>query len=592
MVILGINASHCATSCVLVDGEIKACVSEERLTRQKNHRGVPVLATKEALRISGLTPEDVDSVVLGFSDPKQNSCYSSLEQAVRVDSKNRGLTSMILEGVWFIKENLLTKFPQSGRFYNMLTTLYYKSFVDPAKNDEVLSSFESKLKIPREKITALEHHWAHAYAPYYSCPNYSAKPRLIMVLDGQGDGLSASVYVAKKGKVTRISETPSGSSLGDIYSFVTGYLGMKMGEHEYKVMGLSGYANQKYVDTIYKRLKKLIWVNSDLSFSAKVYTCVLYKIIPELLINERFDNISGAAQKLAEDLMVEWVKKAVKKTGIHDIVAGGGVFMNVKANQKIAELSEVASFFVMPSCADESTAIGAAYWGYHEARKNDPSLPDSKPLRDLYLGGEFTDRDIAKEVGKRKYKKYSVKKTREIEKTVAKLLCDGKVVARFAGRMEWGARSLGNRSILAHPSNLEAIRVINEQIKSRDFWMPFAPSMLDKSVDKYIKNPKNVDAPYMIITFDSTDLGRDKFKAAMHQYDATMRPQVVYKDWNPPYWKLIREFEKLTGIGGVLNTSFNLHGYPIVYTPQDALYVFENSGLTYLALGNYLVSKK
>ena len=592
MVILGINANHCATACILVDGEIKACVSEERLTRVKNQRGVPILAAKEALSILGLTPSDVDSVIIGFKDPKINSCYSSLAQAARVDSKNRSLASFMLEGVWFLKENLLTKIPQSGTFYNKVVSQYYKYFVDQGKKEEVLSTIENKLKIPREKVTTLEHHLAHACAPYYSFPKYSAKPRLVLTLDGQGDGLCATVSVAKNGKITRISETPAGASLADVYSFVTGYLGMKMGEHEYKVMGLSGYANKKHIEKIYKKFKDLIWVNPDLTFSAKSYTCVLYKVIPSLLINERFDDISGAIQKLTEDLMVEWVRKAIKKTGIHDVMAGGGVFMNVKASQKIAALPEVASLYVMPSCGDESTAIGAAYWAYNEAKKKDNTLPDIKPLKDLYLGREFSDQEIARELTRQKSKKFVVKKIKNIEKTIARLLKDGEVVARLAGSMEWGARSLGNRSILADPSNLNVVRVINEQIKSRDFWMPFAPSMLKEKAGKYVVNPKKIDAPYMIISFDSTDLGKQKFKAAMHQYDFTLRPQFVDKSWNPSYWKVIKEFEKLTGIGGVLNTSFNLHGYPIVYTPGDAMYVFKNSDLRYLALGNYLVSKK
>jgi len=165
-------------------------------------------------------------------------------------------------------------------------------------------------------------------------------------------------------------------------------------------------------------------------------------------------------------------------------------------------------------------------------------------------------------------------------------------VARVKGRMEWGARALGNRSILANPSNIDLVMILNEQMKDRDFWMPFAPSILSERADDYLINPKKVEAPYMILSFDTTLLARSHLKAALHPYDFTCRPQIVSKDWNPVYYDLLKHFEALTGIGGVLNTSFNLHGYPIVLGPKEALYAFEHSGLEYLALENYLVTKQ
>ena len=340
---------------------------------------------------------------------------------------------------------------------------------------------------------------------------------------------------------------------------------------------------------ILDKLKTILWVNPDLTFSAKIHSSMFHQILPKFFAYERFDNVAAAVQTLTEDLLCEWVDMAIKKTNIADIICTGGVFMNVKANQKLAELPSVKSFYVFPSCGDESTAFGAAYYGYIMKSKQD-ILP-IKPLEQLYLGGEFSDEDIKEQINKSKGKNFKVKFTRNIENEIASLLAEGKIVARFAGRMEWGARALGNRSILAHPSRQELVYKINDQIKSRDFWMPFAPSILDRDFAKYLKIKKKMAAPYMAITFDSTDKGKENFKAAMHPYDFTIRPHIVYKDWNPSYYKLIEEFKRLTGIGGILNTSFNLHGYPIVYTPEDALYVFENSNLRHLAIGSFLVSK-
>jgi carbamoyltransferase len=176
------------------------------------------------------------------------------------------------------------------------------------------------------------------------------------------------------------------------------------------------------------------------------------------------------------------------------------------------------------------------------------------------------------------------------EREVADLLAAGEVVARFDGRMEFGARALGNRSILANPSDLRVVRLINDMIKSRDFWMPFAPSILDYAGSRYVHNPKRLRYPYMIMAFDSNGETQD-FQAAMHPYDGTVRPQEVYRDWNPGYYGLIQEFERRTGKGIILNTSFNLHGFPIVSSPAQALDVFTQSGLPHLALGHFLLSK-
>ncbi len=184
-----------------------------------------------------------------------------------------------------------------------------------------------------------------------------------------------------------------------------------------------------------------------------------------------------------------------------------------------------------------------------------------------------------------------VEEVADIELRIARLLAAGHVVARFKGREEFGARALGNRSLLADPSNPDVIKIINNMIKCRDFWMPFATSMTDEQAKNGLVNPKNIASPYMILTFDSTDLISD-YKAGAHPYDLTVRPQVVYSDWNPDYYRLINYFQDISGKrGGVLNTSFNLHGFPLVSTPTDALDVFERSGLNYVAIENHLVSK-
>lgn len=583
MVILGINPSHLSTACLLIDGKIIACISEERFSRVKNQAGLPKEAIKACLELGKIKINDVDLMVLSFKDPMINTGF-----AMHSENKTKTFGQTITSIAWQTKEWLLANFPSSRGSYEKLVNSVHNILWNKKLEQTFLAEVEDEIGIPKEKVVKADHHTAHAYAAYYSSADYYKKTKLVLTLDAMGDGLCSTVSVSNNGKLRRIAQTKAGNSLGDIYAYVTSYLGLKRGEHEYKVMGLAPYASSEHGEKVYNRLKELIWVNKNLTFSSKIFTHVIYKKLDDYLKNERFDNISYGVQKLTEELFKLWVQKSITKTGIRDVVCGGGVFMNVKANQLISQLKEVKSLYVMPSAGDESTAIGAAYYGYLLKTRKYSSI---QPLGPLYLGKSYSDEQILKVLKNPKYKKLKIEKPDDIEKKVAKLLSENNIVARFKNRAEWGARALGNRSILANPASYQLVREINEQIKSRDFWMPFAPSILSERLLKYTVNPKKVPVPYMIMTLDSTDLGKKYLVGAMHQYDQTLRPQEVYKDWNPTYWKLIHEFEKLTGIGGVLNTSFNLHGYPIVETPDDALYVLQKSGLKYLALGSFLISK-
>jgi carbamoyltransferase len=263
--------------------------------------------------------------------------------------------------------------------------------------------------------------------------------------------------------------------------------------------------------------------------------------------------------------------------------------MNVKLNKRIQEMPEVEQAWFLPSCGDESNPLGALYTRALELKQT------VKPLPNLYLGIGYSKDVLRKFIEQHHLKdRYQVSDHEDIEETMAGLLAKGDVVARFSGRCEWGARSLGNRAILAHPSHLESFFTVNDLIKARDFWMPFAPTVLDSWANRYLEgyNPTKVKAPHMITAFKATPLGVQHLRAAMHQGDFTIRPQVLEKEVNPDYYRLLQAFEGRTGVGGVMNTSFNLHGYPLVASPEQALMTFENSGLQHLALGSFLISKK
>jgi carbamoyltransferase len=304
---------------------------------------------------------------------------------------------------------------------------------------------------------------------------------------------------------------------------------------------------------------------------------------------ERFDNICGAVQMWLEENVMKWVQYWINKTGIRYVTLSGGTFMNVKAAKKVYELPELEHVFVVPSSGDESTTIGALFYG------NWSLLPNIciKPVTDLYLGRVFSDEYTERYLETVK-DRYEWEKLDEdsMAKKAACMLADNIIVARCCGREEWGARALGNRSIMCNAAYYKNINILNQYIKSRDFWMPFTPSILEEDINLYIKNPKNMQVPYMCITFDSTEKAQREIPAALHPRDLTVRPQAVSATWNPGYYKIISEFKNITGVSGILNTSFNLHGEPNVGSPEDAIHTLDNSRLEYVIIGSFLVHKK
>jgi carbamoyltransferase len=587
MLILGIHFGHNATAVLLKDGIVLGCVSEERFNGIKNYTGFPYASIEYLLKEFNLKKTDIDYAVL----PYMNAAPIFGSEEKKKDLSSRLLTLIyypvsIIRSIWGNIEYYLPVLrPISLFFYKLCVDLGARLTIK--KQMDYIASF---LGIDRSKVLSYDHHLCHGVSAYYGSA-YNKEDAIILTLDGEGDKLCATVSEIRNGELKRLSETPIGNSLGWIYMDVTRYLGMKPGEHEYKVMGLAPYAKSYGINKVYQKIKDIITLDpkDQLAFKSKFDTHHTYKYLTKAMVGFKFDDISGAFQKLVEDLITLWVKTAIKKTGLKTVTVAGGVFMNVKANLRIAEIDEVEKFFVFPSAGDESSVIGAAYQCYIDNSKD----KDIESINNLYWGPKFTNNEIEQFIKDNGYdKKYKVEKLDNIAQKAAQLLSEDKILARVSGRMEWGARALGNRSILANPKDSDNVRLINEQIKMRDFWMPFTPSILKERELDYIINPKGIDSKFMAITFHSTKLAQKDLRAAMHAYDFTIRPQLVDEGYNPEYYKLIKEFEKITGIGGVLNTSFNIHGMPMVRGPKEALEAVENSGLEYLILEDYLISKK
>lgn len=595
MRLLSIHCGHTSTVALLEDNKVVAAISEERLRRIKNYSGFPykALAWIKETYVKGAP---IDLVVLPSTDPAFYFSRGSYEKNLISSPLISKITS-VFGGGKSDKEKIrhspvvsfiVRLFPFAIRWYSNFIYLYIR--LNRRKYQNLITAEVSKIVgISKEAVVFEDHHEMHAAATLFNLDH--KKPWLVFTCDGYGDSLCATVSKYEHGALTRLAATKQRSSLGMLYAHTTRYLGMKSNEHEFKVMGLAPYAKEKHVGIIVKKLRQLIKLDekNPLVFRSSKNLMNAASYINELYQGHRFDSIAGAVQKRTEELLTEWVTKAVEKTGIKNVALSGGVFMNVKASMNIYKLPAVSDIFVMPSAGDESLVFGGLFTGYRRLMK---SKENPKPIADLYLGNEFSDKDIQAFIKEKKLEsKYKVTKMSKPHAEVAKLLAGGQVVARFNGRMEWGARALGNRSILAHPSKPDTIRIINELIKDRDFWMPFTPSILESEEGRYIKNPKRIPAPYMCLAFESTEEAQKDLPAALHPYDFTMRPQVVYKSWNPTYHALISEFKKLTGVGGILNTSFNLHGEPNVCSLEDAVRTLEESGLKYLALGSYLLAK-
>lgn len=580
MYILGISPDHNATAAILKDGKIIACVSEERFNRIKNYFGIPKKSIEFCLEFAGITANDLDLVVVASKTPPPIGSHTTNSKNTQVYSLLKLVQNTLIEKVeWRVPAMRMVD--ELG--YAFASKVLQKSI---EKNRRIRISED--VNVSREKIVFVDHHLCHGLTALFGAPFIKAgiKDILVFTADAEGDGLSATVSIYKDEILKRISKTSQNNSVGGFYSAITQYLGMKPGEHEYKVMGLAPYASAKGVERIFNIIKDWILVDhQNLEFKTIVNSHTFVKLCQEKLKMERFDYIAGAAQKLLEVRLLEWIEAAIKKTGTKSVVAAGGVFMNVKLNKLIANSTYVGNFFVFPSCGDESNAFGTCYFGYKKL--NPTSNPE--PVKDLYLGPGFEATRISRLV--RKIKKVKVSKPKNIESEIAKLLSKGEIVARFEGRSEWGARALGNRSILADPSNIKVVEQINKMIKNRDFWMPFAPIILDEDKDKYLKYLDKAVGYYMMMAYETREDRRDDLAASLHPYDKTARAQILQKEFNPGLWEIINQFKKLTGRGVLLNTSFNIHGEPIVGSPEDAIDVLKRSGLKVLSLGPYILNK-
>ncbi|MBW7912616.1 MAG: hypothetical protein H3C54_02680 [Taibaiella sp.] len=584
--ILAINAGINSSVGLFKDGRPVICVEEERINRVKNWFGFPDQALQYLLSEKYFNPKDLtdiaicDEVVNDISREKFYRRYDYHYNYGKLLAYNIKLERTKLD----IKNKL-----KSAGLYKSYVQARQEQSEDKSYHKELYNKIAS-YGLDILKIIHVEHHLCHAASAYYGLATDINEPYLVFTLDGGGDNLRSTVSIGKKGNIERKS-AGNEYSVGNIYSAITHHLGFRSHEHEYKLMGLAPYVNQDYAEKykgFFEHYLKL--VNDDTEFANPYFInhSVFFAEVIKNLTGSRFDNIAAGLQAFTEEIVVRWVKGNIRKYGIKKILCSGGVFMNVKLNKLLSQLPEVEYIDVFPSCGDESNIFGAAFHVHNSKYNKACSLLSS------YTLGPAPSNDLTTAL--EKYKGHiTIEQSDSIYESVAAMLSDNMIVAHCSGNMEFGARALGNRSILANPSQMQNINKINKSVKKRDFWMPFAPAMLWEDAHTMINIPSSLaqqGSPYMMFAFDTKVNMRDNIICGIHQADFTARAQTVTQEKHPALHAIIKAFKAKTGTPCVLNTSFNLHGYPIVTNTKQAVEVLLNSEIDVLVIDNYIIRRK
>jgi carbamoyltransferase len=558
MIALGINYSqmHDSAACLVRDGEVVFAVAEERISRAKHDARFPQNAIRACLDFARVKAEQLDEVCFGWQVPgaafrHDLKCYASGKMPA---TYLNGLNSTL---------HFISMWHQGGG----------------AKR------FRQVFGATKARMRFVGHHLAHAISGYaYSGFEEAA----VVVMDGRGAWEATSIWHGRNGRLEHLLTIPFPDSIGYFYSEFTEYLGFQRNSDEWKVMGLAPYGKagvdlRAFIEpeaTPYKVHARKLVANGAEHFAEMTRLFGPCRE-PESELDERHKDVAYAVQDACELAMMSVVKMAIEKTKCHNICLAGGVALNSKANGKIAASGIVDKIFVQPAASDDGVALGAALAPYLESGS---SLP-MRAMRHAYLGPEFDDENI--ETALRTYKlKYT--RLTDAAATAAELLSNGKILGWFQGRMEFGPRALGSRSILADPRDPEMNAKVNNAVKFREWWRPFAPSMKKEAAGEYLESAG--DSPFMILTAQVRPEKRAVIPSVTH-VDGSARPQTVEKEINPLYWRLIDEFGKRTGVPVIMNTSFNLRGEAIVHTPTDAIRTFFSSGMDALVIGSFLVEK-
>ena len=560
MIILGICSGHNSGASVLIDGKLISSVEEERISRIKNDGGYPHQAIAEALSIAGITAHDVETVAIA------------------------GLT------VWeqkAMRDRILKHDVRLAKAEPIIKKCYWKHRVE----------WYRRLFNPHPKPTGVlalkpsqtvEHHLSHAASAYYAS-SFGNERVGVITLDGSGDYSWGSVWIGENGKLQEILHLPYLYSIGLLYASVTNYLGFVAGRHEGKVLGLAAFGNpEPLLSRLLEHTNMNDWESLFDATLARVPLRPLTKIgatvISNLCQDLQKEDVAAGLQAYTEKVICAWIQEQVFKLKVTKLALAGGVFSNVKLNQRILALPGIENIYVHPNMGDGGLATGAAFEVH--SRLCGGLQPELAPV---YLGTEINREKAFAALTKAGI---AYDEPENLAQTVGRLLADGKVVARADGRMEYGPRALGNRTVMAPCHDPSINQWLNKKFARTEF-MPFAPVILLEHAKEYFPDweENQIASNFMTITYDVSEIAKQHIPAAVH-VDGTARPQVIRRENNPGYYDILQEYYALTGVPSVINTSFNMHEEPIVRTAEEAITAFLAAGLDALVLGPFLCLKK
>lgn len=559
MIILGINGNrreHNSAAAIVIDGKLVTSVEEERISRIKCDNAYPAGAIAEVLAIAGLREQDVDMVAQVNLSRRDQKPY--------------------LDKVFARVAELGKDEPELRKFYWGRQFERYVRVLRPRRKPPGV--------LGGKPLYAIEHHEAHAASAYFSCP-FGDERVGVITLDGSGDFSWGSVWIGEGGKLREVAHLPYLNSIGLLYSSVTHHLGFLPGRHEGKVLGLAAFGKpEPFLSRLLEHTNPEDW---NALFDAKLARVVLRhgsEVMKELCGDLPREDIAAGVQAYTEKLICGWVQEQIGKMKVSKLALAGGVFSNVKLNQRILALPGVENIYIHPNMGDGGLATGAALDVY--ARIHRGLRPE---LGQVYLGTEINRENALQALQKAGV---SYEEPENLAQTVGRLLSDGKVVARADGRMEYGPRALGNRTVMASCHDPSINQWLNKKFARTEF-MPFAPVILQEHAKEYFPDWEEgqIAARFMTITYDASEIAKKNIPAAVH-VDGTARPQVIRREDNPDYYDILREYHAITGVASVINTSFNMHEEPIVRTAEEAIAAFQAAGLDALVLGPFLVRAK
>ena len=609
--IIGIHMGHDASVTLLENGRIEFCLSEERLVREKMYYGFPFMALEMLLNRYGISPGDVDALALDTNELPGLLGPDGMRNRFKTGAAKK-ISHQIAKSKWVLSYFL----GQSG---------VRKNSDHEAEAKAILMEKLSGYGFRTDRIQSYDHHLCHAATAFWASPFQQA---LIVTSDGRGDGLSATLGRGEGSGLSRSHAVSHLDSIGQFYSAVTFYLGFRPNRHEGKITGLAAFGNRRALGDLF--LSNVKW-NADGSYEFRIPE--KYRLVSEddyrhfmksmpLSLKDRIilhhqedsklllytanwysllwylhdaakgfsaEDVAAGVQGLVENVCAEFVRKNLASPGT-PVVMAGGVFSNVSVNRCIRELAGVTGIYVQPAMGDEGLSLGGALLAYSRTAEGKASLGEPlrvTRMRDAYLGPEYPDEEI--EAACKRGGVEAIRIPEQLESQIAREIHDGRIVGYYDGRMEFGPRALGHRSILVRPIRRDINKELNKRLRRTEF-MPFAPSILAEHAGQYLKGYEadHVASEFMTVTYEIEESLRDRIQATVH-VDGTARPQVVHAAKEEKYHRILSEYYRLSGIPAIVNTSFNMHEEPIVCTPEDAIRSYKAGCVDTLVMGSYMM---